>query len=131
MLMTVRPALPRAGSPQVFSSEGLFVRTKIILLPLFASLQVATDGTDVAVYLDIDNPDFKHLLAIAVGITLHSLTFGAPGSNEFEWNVVFLSGYNRANETADINKIGPSANISTNGAARVQRVRRLLPTPPR
>lgn len=105
------------------------MRTKIVLITLFKNLQVATDGTDVAIYLDLDSTEFKSLLAYASSITLHSLTFGAPGSNEFEWNIVFRSGFDANHETADINKIGPSANISTNGAARVQRGLRRLPTP--
>lgn len=93
------------------------IRTKLVLIPLFKSLQVSTDGTTTALYLDLDAPDFKYLLPYAESLTLHTLTFGAV-NGEFEWNVVFRSGYDAQHETTDITKIGPSANISTNGSAR-------------
>ena len=93
-------------------------RTKIILIPLLSKYQASTDGTDVAVYIDLDVPEFKGLLPYVDSLTLYTLTEAAPASNEFEWNIVFRSGFDRDHETSDINKIGPSANISVSGSAR-------------
>lgn len=93
-------------------------RTKTILIPCCARLTASTDGTTTPVYYDLDVPEFRLILPYADGLTLYSLTEGAPANNEFEWNLVFRSGHDRHHETADINKIGPTAHISTSGSAR-------------
>lgn len=93
-------------------------RTRIVLIPLLTRYAASTDGTDVAVYIDLDVPEFKSLLPFADSLTLYTLTEAPPSNSEFEWNIVFRSGYDRDHETADINKIGPSANISSSGSAR-------------
>lgn len=94
-------------------------RTKTLLLPLFKDLRIPTNGdsTPSYVYYDLDVPDFTHVLPFATSLVLYGLTVGAPQSNEYEWNVVFRSGFNRNWETADINAISTS-NITGEGSSK-------------
>lgn len=96
-------------------------RTRTVLLPLLKGFKAHTDGVSsgspTPTYFDLDIPEFRLLLPYAESLTLYSLTESGPAANEFEWNIVFRSGYNRFHETSDINKIA-AANITTNGSVR-------------
>jgi hypothetical protein len=96
------------------------MQTKIILIPLFKDREVSTGGNDQPVYYDLDIARFKAILPYAVSLTLYTLTVGAPSANEFEWNVVFNSGFDRDHE---ITAGSPSfkllgTNISANGPGK-------------
>jgi hypothetical protein len=94
------------------------MKSRLVLIPLFKDLRIVTDpNAAVTSYIELDTPSFTHLLPHAEALALHSLTVGAPTGDDLEWNVVLVPGFDRSHEIAEI-KLGPSANITANGAAR-------------
>ena len=95
-------------------------QTKLVLLPLCTALLVPTNGDSTALsytFYDLDIPGFKGILPYAVGLTVYYLTEGAPQNDEYEWNLVFRSGFDRHHETADIIALS-SSNITSNGSGK-------------
>ena len=90
--------------------------SRLILLPLLKDYKASTNGSDTLFYVDLDVPAFKGLLALAESLTLLSLTVGAPGGNELEWNIGFLSGFDRGHQ-GNFTAIATS-NITVDGSAR-------------
>lgn len=100
--------------------EFTMVRSSIQAIPLFKGLRVATTGVTgsagVYSYIDLAVPGFSEVLMYAESLTLVSCQRGGPASNEFEWNVEFIPGFDRENENAAI--AIASADIAADGAAR-------------
>ena len=78
--------------------------------------RLASDGTQTAIYVDLTAPRFARVLPYAEGLTLYSLTLNRTAN--FEWNIVFRSGFDTINDDGAINKLGPAANIVANGSVR-------------
>lgn len=86
----------------------------VVLLPLFKGLSVTTNGTALAKsYLDLNVPQVKSLLPQAAGLFVIGLTENSQAS-DFEWNVSFISGFDRAHEALAID-IGASNLDSASG----------------
>jgi hypothetical protein len=93
------------------------MNTRIFLIPLVSKMRIASDGVGAStVEIPLDVAKFTNVLPFAASLTLHSLTEGAPASNELEWNVGFRSGFTRDNETGVLTLLASS--ISTNGSVR-------------
>lgn len=91
--------------------------SRVQIIPLLKGYKASTDGTDTSIYLDLDVPAFTELLPYAESMTLLTLTEGAPASGNFEWNIGFLSGFDRGHQGSFL-KIGDAANISANTSLR-------------
>lgn len=91
--------------------------SRIQILPLLKGYKASTDGTQTSIYLDLEVPAFTELLPHAESMTLITLTEGAPSSGNFEWNIGFLSGFDRGHQGSFI-KLGDAANITTNVSQR-------------
>ncbi len=93
--------------------------SRVQIIPLLKGYKASTDGTDTSIYLDLDVPAFTELLPYAESMTLLTLTEGAPASGNFEWNIGFLSGFDRGHQGSFL-KLGPqnTANITANGSLR-------------
>ena len=72
--------------------------SRLEYIPLFRGLAVTTNGAALSKsLLDLDVPRFRNLLADCESIFLVALTENAIAT-DFEWNVAFVSGFDRAHE---------------------------------
>lgn len=93
-------------------------RYRLIAVPLFSRLRVSTDGVSgangVYAYIDLDVPGLSELILAAEEVGLVVLQDGTSGSNNFEWNIELIGGYDAFNvvtavplSSSDINANSP------------------------
>ncbi len=83
------------------------IHSPIHLVALFKSLQVSTNGASTGddaakSYLDLQVPQIRNMLPQASGLFVVGLTENAVAT-DFEWNIQFISGFDRIHEAAPIN----------------------------
>lgn len=74
----------------------------IIYVPLFRAMNVSTNGTALSKStIDLEVPSLSELVAQAEGIFVVALTENVA-STDIEWNVAFVSGFDRNHENSAI-----------------------------
>lgn len=74
----------------------------ITYLPLFRAMIVSTNGTALSkTTIDLQIPRVSELFAQAAGVFVEALTENVA-STDIEWNIAFISGFDRAHENSAI-----------------------------
>ncbi len=92
---------------------------RIRIFPLFHKLRLFTAADDsTKVYVDLNVPGISDILPQAEQVWLASLTEQMPGTNDVQWNVVIVPGYDREHEATEFKLDVTATDINTNGPLR-------------
>ncbi len=92
---------------------------RIRVFHLFHKVRLWTAANDsTKVYVDLNVPGFANILPEAEQMWLASLTEQMPGTNDVQWNLVVVPGYDRDNEAAEFRMDVTATDINANGPLR-------------
>jgi len=92
------------------------LRSRVVALPVAASLRLFTDSTGTYKVLDIDLPELEGLLPHAESIALEWL-LDQCATNEVDWNIDAIVGWDRDHELAPFGVFAADQTTSGPGLA--------------